>query len=349
MGVYGASVLHPLLLGKSTMNNLSRRGFLKTTAAVAAGVTAGSWASTAHAATPTRPFVAYSTDSYFRSRVGSTTIDQTRTKAFQSFMKTHPDQRRYAYPRINGVAGNKWGTPYALGTASDPIWKLTGSSNSRTSVLGTKGFHAPEWLGKMLTGTTDSPLCVIDVASGFTVFCADARLTGTHTISGSAGAITYHSSNGLDYRNRLTNDTRNCTSRGRISDAMVIRKDLVDYGVAANTDLGHVLHMFLVETRTSDGYRHPMTGAEKNKFGFGAEGERIAIAPSVDLTKRGLSPEALVIARTLQNYGCYFGDNSGSESCLKAEQENTARPVWNGRLGRDALKGITWDDFVVLK
>ena len=81
---------------------------------------------------------------------------------------------------------------------------------------------------------------------------------------------------------------------------------------------------------------------------LGAEGERIAIAPSVDLTRRGLSPEALVIARTLQNYGCYIGDNAGSGSRLKAEQESAAHPVWDGRLGMDSLRGLTWDDFVVL-
>ena len=56
----------------------------------------------------------------------------------------------------------------------------------------------------------------------------------------SAG-ITYHSSNGLHRSNPLSNDKRNSTSRGRISDAMVIRSDLVDHGIANNTDLGHVL------------------------------------------------------------------------------------------------------------
>jgi len=92
-----------------------------------------------------------------------------------------------------------------------------------------------------------------------------------------------------------------------------------------------------------------MVGPEQNKYGFGAEGERIAIAPNVNLSRRGLSPAALVIARTLKRYGCYFGDNSGSQSCLKAEQENRTRPVWGGRLGRDSLKGITWNDFVGMR
>ena len=129
---------------------------------------------------------------------------------------------------------------------------------------------------------------------------------------------------------------------------MVIRKDLVRYGVNHDTDLGHVLHLFLVETDSGAGFRHPMVGEESDKSGFGAEGERLAIDPSIDLTRRGLSPQGLVIARTLQRYGCYIGDNSGSSSALKAQQENAARPLWRRTLRADSLRRITWDDFVVL-
>ncbi len=341
------------------MGALTRRDFLRTSLAAAAAGVGGQLllsepASGARLLSPaaTRPFLAYGADSYFKSRVGSAAIAHTRTAAFRSFMKRHPDQLGYAYPRINGTGGNAWGTAYAMGRATHPVWKLTGEVPTTCTLLQTQGFHAPEWLGSMLTGTSDSEFCVIDQGFGYTVFGAKAALVAPQTISVSgpgAAAITYHSSNGLDRRNPLSDDNRNFTSRGRISDAMVIRKDLVDHGIANNTDLGHVLHMFLVETRSSDGFRHPMVGTEQGKYGFGAEGERIAISQTVDVTKRGLSPEARVVARTLQNYGCYFGDNSGSQSALKAEQENSVRPIWREGLGRDCLKGLSWDDFVVLR
>ncbi len=181
------------------------------------------------------------------------------------------------------------------------------------------------------------------------MFAANGTVVGDHLIKVSTAGRTYHSSNGLHYKNPRSDDRRNFTSRGRISDAMVIRRDLVDHGIANNTDLGHVLHIFLCKTDANDGFCHPMVGTEsKHVGGFGAEGERIAIAPSVDVTSRGLSPAALVVARTLQNYGCYIGDNSGSSSALKAEQENTVRPVWGGKLDQDSLRGLTWDDFVVI-
>jgi len=305
--------------------------------------------SAAAAGASSAPFLPYGPDSYFRTRVAGLNVDPTRTALFRTFMRTHPDQLDCAYPRINGTGSNRWGTAYAMSTAADPLWKLTGSVPAICSTLATTGFHAPDWLGSVLSGTNDSPFCVVDLASGITAFGTKASVVAQRTISVQSAAITYHSSNGLDRRDPLSNDKRNSTSRGRLSDAMVIRADLVDYGVANDTDLGHVLHLFLVETRSTDGYRHPMVGCESDKLGFGAEGERIAIDPAVDLTQRGLSPAALVIARTLQRFGCYFGDNAGRQSTLKAEQETPTHGVWNGRLGQDSLAGLRWEDFVVLR
>jgi hypothetical protein len=173
-------------------------------------------------------------------------------------------------------------------------------------------------------------------------------VVGDHLVHVASAGLFEHASNGLDKRNPLSNSTLNFRSRGAIPDAMVIRRDLVDWGVAHGTDLGHVLHLFMVETDSSAGHRHPMVGSEAGTSGWGAEGQRIAIDPSVDLTTRGLSPEALVIARTLQRFGAYIGDNAGGPTSLKAEQENSVRDVWGGRLKADSLHGITWDDFVVL-
>ncbi len=331
------------------MNTLTRRDVLRTGLAAAALGVGSKWLVPGPAYGATSPFVAYSADSYFKKPVTSLPVDATRTTAFRSFMASHPNQRSIPYPRINGTAGNSWGTSYAMATSADPIWKLTGTIPTAAASLRTTGFHAPDWLGTVLTGTTDSPFCVIDQGSGFTVMGTKASVVGPRTISVSSAGLTYHSSNGLHGKNPLSNDKRNFTGRGRISDAMVIRRDLVSYGVANNTDLGHVLHLFLCETRTSDGFCNPMVGPEGGKYGFGAEGERIAIAASVDVTRRGLSPEALVVARTLQNHGCYIGDNAGGGSALKAEQETSARPVWRGALGRDSLAGIKWDDFVVIR
>jgi hypothetical protein len=347
-----SSASHHRATPERTGPPVSRRSLLGvgglTVAAVGGAFSVDPAAAAAATTTGSTPFLPYGIDSYFRAPVTGLTPDPTRTAAFRGFMATHPDQRSYAYPRIRGTGANRWGTTYAISTAADPLWILTGNVPAICSTLAITGFHAPDWLASVLTGTTDSPFCVIDLGSGFTVFGTKASVVAPGTISVQSAGITYHSSNGLHRKNPLSNDQRNFTSRGRISEAMVIRSDLVDYGIANDADLGHVLHLFLVETSSSDGYRHPMVGCESEKYGFGAEGERIAIDPGVDLTQRGLSPAGLVVARTLQRFGCYFGDNAGRESALKAEQETSAHPVWSGRLGPDSLAGLRWDDFVVL-
>ena len=328
---------------------LTRRELLASAAAATALVAIAAtapWSPTRSGATA--PFRAYTSDSFFKSQVLGAPVDSARTTAFRSFMKAHIDQSGTPYPVIRGVAGDKLGMPYAMGLADDPVWKLTDTVPSTVEFLKTTGFTAPEYLGAMLTGTSDSPFVVIDRANGMTVWGAQAKVVGPYLISvGAAGAFS-HASNGLDRRNPRSDSNSNFRSRGAIPDAMVIRRDLVDWGIANDTDLGHVLHLFMVETLTADGFCHPMVGEESSKHGFGAEGERIAISPTVNVAARGLSPTGLVIARTLQNYGAYFGDNAGAQTALKAEQTSTALDVWGTSLTATTLKNITWDDFVVL-
>lgn len=336
--------------GRTTV---SRRALLVGPAAgalaVAATGAAGAHAPRARGARA--PYLPYSPKSYFRSRVTGLPVDTEATTRFKEFMATFPDQSDVAHPTISGTGPNRWGTAWVRGTPSHPVWRIrdiNDAASAHNAPLRTRGFRAPRWLPDVLTETSDSPLCVMDIASGFTAFFTGATLVGDHLLDVDSAGITHHASNGLDHRNKRSDDRRNFTSRGRISDAMVIRRDLVDHGIKHDTDLGHVLHLFLVETNSAAGFRHPMVGFESGKSGFGAEGLRLAIRADVDLTRRNLSPAGLVIARTLQTRGCYIGDNAGSESAFKAEQETEAHPVWGRRLHRDSLRQVSWDDFVVL-
>jgi hypothetical protein len=278
-------------------------------------------------------------------------VSATRTTSFRSFMKKHPDQRQYSYPRITGMDGNQWGTTTHVGSASDPVWKLK-NPRKETQVLATQGFHMADAVARRVpTGTQDRPFLIVDPVFGYSLFCADVVPDpSTRTITVSASAVFHHASNGLDKRNPLSNEARNFASRGRIPDAMAIRPDLLKAGIENGTGLGHVLHVFFVETLTSAGHHHPMVGSESGKYGWGAEGDRIAIKPNVDLRARGLTDAALVIARTLQTHGAYLGDNSGSSTMLKGVQTtSTYNPYSGTNMKVDCLKALTWDDFVVLK
>lgn len=296
-----------------------------------------------------RPFIAYSSDAFLRSPVAGAVVNATRTTQFHNFMAADSQQRTTSAHLLKGLPGNNWGTAYGVGHSSDPIWKLTGTVPSEVAILKTQGFHAPANFGQRLTGTSDSPFVVHDMATGWSVWASKSAPGANNTISVGAAGLYEHDSNGLDNRNPLSNSSLNFRSRGAIPDGMVIRRDLVDYAIANNTGLGHVLHMFMVLTNQNDGFCHPMAGSESKGVGFGAEGERIFIRSDVNLNTRGLTPFGLAIARTLQQHGCYFGDNASGPSTLKCEQSSSVFNPWAGlTVSEKALVGkITWADFAV--
>jgi len=290
----------------------------------------------------------YSAGSFFKSRVTNAPVDATRTSQFRTFMATHPAQKAITWPKIN--MNPDWAMSYHVGKSTDPVWRLAGgnTADKRLAVLRTQGFHMADAVADTFpSGTQDRPGVMIDPVFGYTVQFADAVPNkATRTITVSNAGIMWHGSNGLDGRNPKSDDKRNFTSRGRIPDAMVIRRDLLDQAVANGTGLGHVLHLFFAETNTADGFANPMAGAESGKAGWGAEGERIRIRPDLDLKARGLTGAALAIACTLQENGAYIGDNSGSSTQLKASQPSTYTGT---NLTTDALKGkISWADFEVI-
>ena len=290
----------------------------------------------------------YSVGSYFKSRVESAPADATRTAQFIEFMRTAPDQAGISWPKVN--MNDSWAMSYHVGTATDPIWRLkgAGTDNIRLQILTTQGFHMADSVADTFpTGTQDRPGLMVDPVFGYTVQFADAVPDkATRTITVSNAGILWHSSNGLDYRNPRSDDSRNFTSRGRIIDSMVIRRDLLDGAIAKDTGLGHVLHLFFVETSTADGFQSPMVGAESGKYGWGSEGERIRLKPSIDLKARGLTGAALALARTLQQNGAYIGDNSGSATQIKASQ---ASAYVGTNMSTDMFRDkISWDDFEVL-
>jgi hypothetical protein len=259
----------------------------------------------------------------------------------------------HPYLKIRGTQGGvSWGIAYAMADCSDPIYKIGagGSVPASQQHLRTVGFHAPATIWKNIPPNSDAPFLVIDRCGtsarpgGLSVWGRGTAVSGGTVTVANAGSFA-HDSNGLDRRNPRSNSQLNERSRGVIPDSMAVRVDLLDHAIRSGTGLGHVLEVFWVETDTAAGFSHPMVGAENGKSGYGAEGERFRIKPGIDLASRpGCSPTknpvGLAIARTLQQHGAYLGDNSGSGSGIKTEQ-NASYPGLNS----DSLRGcMTWDD-----
>jgi hypothetical protein len=290
----------------------------------------------------------YGADSFFQSDTLGLPVDAGLTSQFHTFMATNVDQKATTWPKVNlnpGWSGENW-----IGSSSDPVWKLavgSGGGNAKLDIVESQGVHLADKVWDAVpTGSQDRLLVVRDPVFGYTVQCADVVPNRTaRTWTASNCGIFWHSSNGLDYRNPLSNDSRNISSRGRIPDAMQIPRSELDAAVAAGTGVGHVLHIFFVETNSASGFSHPMTGAEGGQAGFGGEGWRIGINRSVDLPARGLTGAALALARTLQDNGGYIGDNSGSTTQIKVGPPGDYTGT---NLAIDVFKGkLTWADFVV--
>jgi hypothetical protein len=305
------------------------------------------------------PYIPYSSNSFFKKVLPDNAPLDNESSVGISYVKSH--NSGVNYPTIKGVGGNQWGTVYFEGKCSDSMWILSGGNN-KVKTLETEGFHAPMALANAFTGTSDSPFNVMDrcgvpsapngltvMGSGASLKCKPGSCSGTNkgiiNIGASSGAFR-HDSNGLAKGDPLSDTNYNDSSRGRIPDAMVIRKDRLDWAIANNSDLGYVLHIFWVETDASAGYVHPMTGYEGGKNGWGPEGIRIRVKASVNIEARNMTPAGKVIARTLQRHGAYLGDNAGNVVSLKAEQD---LGQWGSLLHPDELKGLTWDDFEFVK
>ena len=310
---------------------------------------------------PILSLLPYTADSFYKSRVDgpNTPIDAGLTAEMHNFMATYTgtdsndNQSLVSWPKLNQNPG--WSGHNYVHRSDDtaPIWKLTGTAGStddpRLDIVRTQGIHLTDatW-NSVPTGTQDRLLVIQDHVFGYTVQCADVVPNMTaRTWTASNCGIMWHSSNGLNADNPLSNDPRNFTSRGRIIDAMQVPREEIDRAVANNTGVGHVLHLFWVSTDVNDGFSHPMTNEEDNVGGWGGEGWRLRIKPSVDLQARGLTGAALAIARTLQQNGAYIGDNAGGVTQVKI---GPPEDYVGTNITTDAFKNkITWNDFEVVQ
>jgi hypothetical protein len=85
----------------------------------------------------------------------------------------------------------------------------------------------------------------------------------------------------------------------------------------------------------------PMVGSDGSSDDPAAppQGLRFRIKPSVDLSRLGLEPQALVIATALQRYGFYIGDSSGT-TALKLEDTRTEGRGQLWKISSKALCGL---------
>lgn len=320
--------------------------------AVSIAVTAIGLAIPAQAADPDTSQI-FTPDAWVRTPIPADAPLDPNSAAGISYIQTHDSHK---FPYIRGVS-DAWGQPFAEATCADPVWKFAGTVQTQDGFLKTEGFHMPTALSNRITGTSDSPITVIDrcgvpsMPNGLAVwgFQASKSTTTPNTINVNNGMAYDITSNGLDRGAAGSNGPRNRGPRGNIVGDDLIRYSALQAGLngANGGTLGYRPEMFWWETLTTNGHVWPMVGHESGKAGWGPEGIVIRIDPA-KVFPSTCTGASLVIAKTLQVYGAMIGDNAGAGgSAIKVEQTagtGIAPPV-PGMSVTMLGNCVTWADF----
>jgi hypothetical protein len=249
------------------------------------------------------------------------------------YLRTGPESGRGCLT-LAGAGDSHWGQPVYEARPGDPQYDVEGLSEPLPEL---ERLRIPE--GAQSGRNSDNNMTIYDRQRGYVVALSGARYDPDGDVWSATGAtVTYLDSNGLHVDTERSDDPRNRGShRGNNGATMAV--ELAD--VRAGT-IGHVLKV-ASGPEVADRHVFPMVGSDGDYHGSDLrvppQGLRLRIKPSVDLDKQGLDPEALVIARALQDYGFYIGD-SGGTTALKLQNTwaEAGGQLWE--VSADALCGM---------
>jgi hypothetical protein len=281
------------------------------------------------------PYRAFSSDSYWNTKLGSRAPVDPNSGSMMSWLISHASP---GYVTLAGAATDgSYGQPIYGAKSGDPVYAVRGSG------LPPEFAHLRIPRGAKPDSSGDSELTVFDEVSRYVSWLSGAHFDGTNW-SATGGSVTYLASNGLDGTLSQSNEPRNRGHRGFPAAEIAVRYD----EVAA----GGYLHVVKMSIPNTCNHVFPMSGDEGCSGGSPfPEGTRIRIKRTIDLSQLGLSPAALVVAQALRQYGAVVGDQSGGSVVVKVE--NTVAEgrgnLWLGVMTRDSLSNIPLQDFEVIK
>lgn len=282
---------------------------------------------------------AFSAGSYWNTPIAPGAAVHPNSNGILDFLRA--DNALNGCILFSGYEGNDWGMPTYVGENDDPVYNVKSRKYSVPPEF--SALRIPQ--GALPADTSDGEMVVYDLVSGIVAQLSKAVYdASTDTWSVNGGSVAYLGSNGLDGQLPQSDDSRNRgTFRGYPGSAAMIHWDDVAAGridnvVKIGVNNAHAGHVF------------PMVGSDGDTTNPNAplEGTRIRIRADVDLEALGLSGQALIVARGLQDFGMIVADNTGGGVELKLEDTRRSGrgSLWN--LGRESLCGITTDHLEVL-
>lgn len=268
-------------------------------------------------ATPTaresqQPYRAFTADSWWNTSLPADPPQHPAEDEVLDYLSTAPESGGGCLT-LAGAGDSPWGHPIYWAEPGDPEYDVTGPE-----------VPVPELAELRIPSTAqpasnnDGTMSIFDLQRNYVVALTNAEYDADYDEWSAAGAtVTYLDSNGLHEATDESDEPRNVGShRGNNGATMAARWDMVEAG-----EIPHVLKI-ASGPEIADRAVFPMIGSDGDYHGSDpgvpAQGTRLRIKPSIDLDALDLSPEALVIARALQDYGAYLGD-SGGVTALKLE------------------------------
>ncbi len=199
--------------------------------------------------------------------------------------------------------------------------------------------------GTKVAPGSDGQLAVLDPATGMAFGIWQAKYSSvTNKWTGSWGGMSPINGNGID-------QTGGTTATGLARYAGVVTTAEFSAAVAANTGLNHAL--FFSTSIAGPGYVAPARSSDGGNIANVAtpmpEGYRVQLDPSINVDAiPGITPGEKVIAKTLQTYGAYAGDQGGARMAFAFQLAPDATSSSNpGAVWKSA--GFAWDYYDMSK
>lgn len=280
---------------------------------------------------------AFSADSWWNARVPADAAENPAEAEILDYLSTGEESGGGCLT-LAGAGDSPWGQPIYWAEPGDPVYDVRELGHRAPPEL--HHLRMPE--GARPAANNDGTMIVFDRDRGYVVALTNAAYDEDADEWSATGAtVTYLDSNGLHARTGRSDDPRNVgTHRGNNGATMAVRWDEVQAGA-----IRHVLKI-AAGPEVADRAVFPMIGSDGDYEGddpaVPPQGLRLRLKPSVDLAKFHLHPQALVIARALQDYGVYIGD-SGGRNALKLENPRSGEGRHDWQVTATELCGLPFD------
>jgi len=251
------------------------------------------------------------------------------------------DNRLNGCITLAGAGADEWGMPIYLADAGTPQYDVQSTKYTVPAEFGS--LRIPK--GALPAATSDAEMVIYDLERRYVTQLSKAEFsaqTGTWSVTG--GSVAYLGSDGLYGGLPGAVDARNGGSFRGYNGAVAA----VSYDDVMDGRIDNVMKVGVNSSR--DEAVFPMLNSDGDSVDPAApvQGMRLRIRPDLDLETLSLDPQALVIARGLQEYGAIIGDSTGGGIVLKLEDMKRAGTTGEWHLERTSLCAIAASDFQIV-